>query len=49
MIIGGRNVSLAGVAQTPFGESSLRLNLSCNFEFEEFVFNFQNVDIDFAC
>jgi len=50
MIIGRRNVTLAGVSlPTPFEESWLRLNLNCNYDFEEFIFNIQNVDNDLIC
>ena len=34
-----RNVTPAGVIPTPFEESWLRFNLSCNYDFEEFVLN----------
>ena len=37
--IGRRYVTLAGVITTPFEESWLRLNLNCNYDFEEFVFD----------
>jgi len=44
------NVTLAGVVLTPFENSWLRLNLNCNCDFEEFVFNCKmSIMIWFAC